>query len=53
MSTSTRVTAPSAFNEVAFVFTEEGVILELLSGSQMISWSDWEHIARVYGKKRS
>lgn len=37
---------------VTFDFNDDGVMIGLPCDKQLIPWSEWEHIARVYGKRR-
>lgn len=37
---------------VVLRFRPDGVRVQLACDTAMISWSDWEHIAKVYGRKR-
>lgn len=49
----TTVSIPSASRPISFIFSDENVRIVFHGVStRTLSWSDWEHIAKVYGKRR-
>lgn len=41
--------------KIEFTFSEDGVGVSRVGATKpvIIPWSEWEHIARVYGKRRT
>jgi len=53
MEYEVRVTIATTDGLVVFNFTDKGVLVSLAGGSKaLISWSEWEFIAGVHGKRR-
>jgi hypothetical protein len=47
----TRVSLPSTDGAMTLTFRPDGILVRLPCDAVLVSWSDWEFIARVYGKR--
>jgi hypothetical protein len=51
-SNTTHISVPSTGGALSFVFSDECVTVSIGTEEEIeMSWAEWEHIARVYGKK--
>jgi hypothetical protein len=46
-----RVSFPSTDGALTLTFAPRGVLVRLPCDAAWVSWADWEHVAKVYGRR--